>query len=854
MTTTLDPKIQDMRLKRLFIEPRMPEALEPLRKLADNLWWSWNPEAVDLFRQIAGDTWESRQYNPVIVLDEMSAEKAKQLIEDKDFMRRMDAVCTAFNQYMSEKPNDMPLVGYFCMEYGLHISLKLYSGGLGVLAGDYLKQASDSNVRMIAVGLLYRHGYFQQEISMHGDQISHYPVQLFTKLPVQAVRNAQGDWLKIELDYPGRKVFAKIWRLHVGRIDLYLLDTDVEENAAEDRSLTDALYGGDNEYRLRQEILLGMGGYKALQMLGIQPEVYHLNEGHAAFLQLQRLTYLMNQERLSFPEAVEVVRSSGLFTTHTPVPAGHDNFPESYMKTYFGHFTPQIGLSWRDFMALGRLEPDNPFENFSMSHLAIALCQEVNGVSRLHGEVSRRMFANLFPAFHHQELHIGHVTNSVHYPTWAAKEWQELHRELLGDDFVSRQSDLALWSKMSQAHAGDIMRIRMALKERLLHYVKEKLKADLTRRGESPRAIFEVLHNVRSNALVIGFARRFATYKRAHLIFSNLDRLIALFKQADRPVILLYAGKAHPADQGGQELIRHIVNVSKRSDLAGKIIFLEDYNMEMAKLLVQGVDIWLNTPMRPKEASGTSGMKAAMNGVLNFSVLDGWWAEGYVNGGGWSLPQEAVYEDSNLQNELDAEMLYNILEEEIIPAYFERDETGIPVKWVNYIRKNFAEIAPQFTMKRMLDDYYEHYYRKLFHQSRKLRDNGYQEVSRLVTWKEKVRQRWEGIAVEAMNWYDTANHALPMGAPMTGRIVLNLNGLSPEEMEVELVIFKRISEKEIDIRLKEPLVFRQMEGHAAVFECQVAPAMAGVYEYGIRLVPRHELLPHRLDFPLAKWI
>lgn len=855
MTESLTQQINDMHLKRIYIESRLPEALAPLRELADNLWWSWDKEATDLFRRIAGDQWESLQYNPVAVLDEMNAQQAQQWVEDKAFMAQMKSVHKTFQAYLAEKPSQkLPLVAYFCMEYGLHISLKLYSGGLGVLAGDYLKEASDSNVNMVAVGLLYRHGYFQQEISMHGDQISHYPPQLFTKLPVQAVRDDKGEWVKIAVDYPGRTVFAKLWRLQVGRIDLYLLDTDIEGNSKEDRELTDALYGGDNEYRLRQEILLGIGGYKALKALGIEPEAYHLNEGHAAFVQLRRLYELMHSDRLGFNEAVEVVRASSLFTTHTPVPAGHDNFPESLMKIYFSDFVDRLGISWADFMALGRLDASNPFENFSMSHLAIRLSQEVNGVSRLHGEVSRKMFAELYPGYHHEELHIGYVTNSVHYPTWVAPEWYEVHKRLFGEGFLRRQSDPAMWSRISQAPDEEIMQIRTELKKRLLRHVKAKLQADLTRRGESPRFIFEALSHIRSSAMVIGFARRFATYKRAHLLFTNIERLVSLLQHTDRPVILLYAGKAHPADKGGQELIRHIVQLSRRPDLAGRIIFLEDYNMEMAKLLVQGVDIWLNTPMRPKEASGTSGMKAVMNGVLNFSVLDGWWAEGYVPGAGWALPLESTYKDQNLQNELDAETIYNLLEEEIIPAYFDRNEQGIPAQWVGYIRNNFAQIAPHFTMKRMLDDYYERFYGKLFERTRRMKASKYADAVRLTEWKARVEERWEGIQVQDMRLYDTDNFALPAGKAFTAEVAIDLNGLSAEDVGMELIFFKRIDEDELQIRLCKEMQLRKGAKGVAVFDCSVEPGMAGVYEYGIRIFPKNELLPHRQDLALTRWL
>ncbi|MCB0636614.1 MAG: alpha-glucan family phosphorylase, partial [Lewinella sp.] len=592
-----------------------------------------------------------------------------------------------------------------------------------VLAGDYLKEASDSNVNLVAIGLLYRHGYFQQALALNGDQIHNFPGQEFTKLPLLPVRDEQGEWIRISVELKGRTVWAKVWLLQVGRIKLYLLDTDLDENAWEDRTLTHQLYGGDNEHRLKQEILLGIGGVRALKALGMKPDLYHCNEGHAAFLGLERLRNYVQKEGLAYPEALEVVRASSLYTTHTPVPAGHDHYSEHLMQAYLYPYAHALGISWAEFLALGRVEPDNGAEDFNMSHLAIHLSQEVNGVSKLHGAVSQKMFSKLFPGYTPEELHIGYVTNSVHYPTWIAHDLHELYLKHFGKNFVKDQSNVKHWRKIHEVEDGDLMAVRRQLKKRLLTYVKATIKDNLTRRGENPRSIFSVLNNVREDALVIGFARRFATYKRAHLLFTNLDRLSEIVNDADKPVIFLFAGKAHPADGGGQDLIRQIIHISKQPQFVGKVIFLENYNMEMAKLLVQGVDIWLNTPTRPLEASGTSGMKAALNGVVNFSVLDGWWAEGYRPDAGWALSLERTYEDQTLQNELDAENIYNILETEIIPTYFDFNEAGYSPSWVHYVKQIIAEVAPHFTMKRMLDDYYDRFYNQLFDSIKALRKN-----------------------------------------------------------------------------------------------------------------------------------
>ncbi len=848
-------KDRGIKLKRIFIESELPEKLKPLEKLSQNIWWSWNHETIDLFRAIDAKQFIALKYNPRALLEDLSPERMQELMADKAFMKQLDAAERAFDAYMKEGPaKGGPKIAYFSMEYGIHTSLRLYSGGLGVLAGDYLKEASDLNIDLTAVGLLYRFGYFQQGISLSGDQINNYPLQEFTKLPMQPVRDENGEWLRISIGLGGRLVFAKVWELKVGRISLYLLDTDLDENSWEDRSLTHQLYGGDNEHRLKQEILLGMGGIKVLNALGVKANIYHCNEGHAAFLNLERLKNLIEEDGYTYPEALEVVRASSLFTTHTPVPAGHDYFHESLLKNYFMNLPGELGISWHDFMALGKINADDPNELFSMSHLAIRLSQEVNGVSKLHGTVSQEMFNVLYPGFNASELHIGYVTNSVHYPTWIAKEWHELYVKTFGAAFVKDQSNKDYWRKIHKVADKDIMAIRQQLKVRLLDYVKSKLQTDLTQRGENPRAVFEVLNSINSKALVFGFARRFATYKRAHLLFSNLERLASLLNNPERPVILLFAGKAHPADGGGQDLIRHIVSVSKRPEFAGKVIFLENYNMEMAKLLVQGVDVWLNTPTRPKEASGTSGMKAAMNGVMNFSVLDGWWAEGYRPDAGWSLPLERTFEDQNLQNELDAETIYNILEHDIIPTYYEQDENGVSEKWVHYIKQIIAEVAPDFTMKRMMDHYFERFYNKLFAQGQQLAKRSGKVAKELAKWKSHVTRNWDAIEVAQVSIPDTENYQLHLGDLFKASIQLNLHDLKADEVGLEVVFFKRVSEGQLEIRLTKEMKAKKTKGAIVEYTVEVDPQMAGVYEFGFRMFPKHELLAHRQDLNLVTWL
>ena len=848
-----DNKIQ---LKRIFIESTLPDALQPLKVLANNIWWSWNKEAIALFEYIDKAQYIDLRYNPVALLEQLSPKRAEQLVNDKDFLKRLQSVIKEFEAYMAATPEaGSPKIAYFSMEYGLHISLRLYSGGLGVLAGDYLKEASDDNSNMVAVGLLYRYGYFEQAISLHGDQINNFPPQKFTKLPIQPVRDEQGEWVKISIGLKGRMVYAKVWELKVGRISLYLLDTDIDENEWHDRSLTHQLYGGDNEHRLRQEILLGIGGIRALRALGHDDaDIYHCNEGHAAFLNLERLKNYTQHEGMSYEMALETVRSSSLFTTHTPVPAGHDYFHENLLRDYLYSYAAELGIEWQRFVALGKIDPHNHEELFSMSHLAIRLSQEVNGVSELHGAVSQKMFKVLYPGYHPEELHLGFVTNSVHYPTWIAKEWNDLYLETFGNGFLRDQSNKEYWRKIHNVPATQIMDIRRTLKARLLDYVRETLQEDLTRRGENPRSIFELINAIKDNALVIGFARRFATYKRAHLLFTNLERLSSIVSNSDRPIIFLFAGKAHPADGGGQGLIKHIIDVSKRPEFRGKVIFLENYNMEMAKLLVQGVDIWLNTPTRPKEASGTSGMKAALNGVMNFSVLDGWWAEGYRPDAGWALPLERTYDNQDLQNELDAESIYNILEFDILPTYYEQDENGISEKWVSYIRQIIAEVAPDFTMKRMLDHYYERFYHKLAQRGRALRADNYAGARQVAQWKQTMEQRWDRIELAQADTFDSDNRALQVGEHFYADLKLYLNGVAAGDIGVEVVFFSRVDEEVLKLQFKEELELKEVKDGVATYHCELDPKLAGVYEYGFRAFPKSGQLAHRQDLPLVKWL
>ena len=844
------------KLKRIFIEPKLPEGLAPLAELSQNIWWCWNHEATELFQSINPLQFVALQYNPVALLDELSIERAQELLADAEFMARLKRVHKSFRDYIDKAPAKTGAqIGYFCMEYGLHQSLRLYSGGLGVLAGDYLKEISDRNANFVAVGLLYRYGYFQQAISNSGEQLHNYEPVKFTQLPMQPVRDERGEWVKIHVNLSGRTVWAKVWILPVGRMPLYLLDTDIDDNIWEDRNITHQLYGGDNENRLRQEILLGIGGLRALQAMNIQPDLFHLNEGHAAFLGLERLRNYMKDNGLKYEEALEVVRSTQLFTTHTPVPAGHDTFPEVLLRDYLYEYTYALDMTWEAIVGLGRLNAQDPQELFNVSHLAIRTSQEINGVSRLHGEVSQRMFEEMNPDYNYAESNIGYVTNSIHFPTWVAREWLDFYEKNLGIEILENQTDKKLWHKIYQASDGEIMAIRRLLKKRLLDWVRKSLAEDLMRRGENPRNTFEIVNAIKDDALVFGFARRFATYKRATLLFSNEKRLAEIVNNPERPVIFLFAGKAHPADKGGQEFIRMVYNATKNPDFKGKVIFLENYSMEMAKLLVQGVDVWLNNPTRPKEASGTSGMKAVMNGVMNFSVLDGWWCEGYRPGAGWALPEKDTYPDQPaLQNELDAETIYNTLENDIVPGYFEQDKNGVSERWVSHIKKTIAEIAPEFVMGRMLQDYQTRFYSKLAKRSEQLKQKDYALAREMALWKTKIRRNWDTIELVDLQAPDTFNRSLPLGEKFEASAKLRLLELSAEDIGVEVVFYKRKSEKELEFLFVHEMDLKSEQENEVIFACSFVPRTAGVFEYGFRLFPKHALLPHRQDFGLVRWL
>lgn len=841
--------------KKLFVEPAIPDALKPLKEISSNLWWTWNYEAEELFSMIDEQLWEQHGNNPVSMLESLSFQQMQKLSKDKSFMKKLGGVHRKFRKYLSDKKKDQGgTIAYFSMEYGLHASIKSYSGGLGILAGDYLKEASDSNASLVAVGLLYRYGYFRQNISMHGDQIDSTVPQKFTHLPLIPVRDQHDEWVTVTLALPGRNLTAKAWKMEVGRVTLYLLDTDIEENTPEDRAVTYQLYGGDWQNRFRQEMLLGVGGIRLLEALGIQIDMYHLNEGHAAFVGLERMRGFVQREGLSFMQALEIVRASTLFTTHTPVPAGHDAFSEDILRTYIPHYAERLHLSWNEFMNLGRMRENDPGEKFSMSVLAARLSQEMNGVSRIHGEVSRKMFSEMYHGYFPGELHIGHITNGVHYYTWTARNWQRLYERTLGGDFEKDMVNPEHWKNIINAPDKMIWDERRKSKKAFIEFLRKKVDTDLRAREENPRLKIETLEAIDEKALYIGFARRFATYKRAHLLFSDIDRLRDIVSDEDRPVRFVFAGKAHPKDTPGQDLIKRIITISKTPGFIGKILFLDNYNMEVARHLISGVDVWLNTPMRPMEASGTSGQKAVLNGVLNFSVLDGWWAEGYRENAGWAIEEAKTYANQQFQDELDAESIYNMLEDEIIPTYFDHDKNGIPHKWVQFVKNNIAEIAPHYTMRRMFGDYTSKYYRTLLERISELKANNYRKAKDIAAWKRFMMDRWDDIEVVSTRIAGSAQKPLTLGDEFEAEIVLKIRDIDPENLGVELVFGQKAGGRMEDILFIRELKLVSHEAKVAVYRCSFAMNSSGIFDFAFRVFPKAAFLPHRQDFMLVKWL
>ncbi len=833
------------------VAPSLPPRLEPLRKIAYNLWWAWNHDAIELFRRLDSELWETSGHNPVLMLGSISQAKLEAAGRDEAFLAHVERVARDLENYLSSENSwfrrthgsaDGMLAAYFSAEFGLTECLSIFAGGLGVLAGDHLKSASDLGVPLVGVGLLYQQGYFKQYLNQAGWQQEAYEDNDFHTLPLEPLRRPEGGPLLVEVSLAGRPVFAQIWQAHVGRVPLFLLDTNIAENARpEDRDITDQLYGGDSEMRIKQEILLGIGGYRALETLGLEATVYHMNEGHSAFLALERVRRLMEQHGLSFAQARELASPSLVFTGHTPVEAGHDFFPPDLMDRYFSDYYPRLGLSRDEFLGLGRRNPFDPGESFCMTILALRLASFSNGVSKLHGQVGRRMWQGIWPGVPVDEVPIGHVTNGVHFRSWISYEMNQLYDRYLGPNWREEPADRALWQRAETIPAEELWRTHERRRERLVAFARRGLREQLRRRG-SPQAEIEAADEVLDpEALTIGFARRFATYKRATLLLRDVERLKRILNNPERPVQVIYAGKAHPRDGAGKELIRQIVELARRPEFRRRLVFLEDHDMSVARYLVQGCDVWLNTPLRPLEASGTSGMKAAANGALNVSTLDGWWDEAwneYNHRIGWAIGRGESYDNRDYQDQVEAEALYDLLESDVIPTFYERGRDRLPRRWIERMRTSISCLCHFFNTHRMVREYTERFYLVAHRTYLGLREQNAARARRLAAWLERVRAAWPQVRVEAL---ETRIPNLKVGQRALVRVQIHLGELSPEDVNVELYIGRLSADDEI----VDPVTARmeptgERSGNVWAFQTNLAPCChSGRHGYTVRVLPMH---------------
>jgi starch phosphorylase len=845
---------------RFSVQLSLPEPLRPLLEIAYNLWWTWNPEAARLFERAAPELWEKTRHNPILMMGYMTLDRFRALTADTEFMKDLATIHEQFKEYMShptwcERVHGQELettIAYFSTEFGLHECFPIYSGGLGVLSGDHLKSASDLGLPLVGVGLFYRHGYFSQYLSPDGWQMESYLPNDFFNMPARLVRTEQGKALLVPVPLPGREVFVQVWRVQVGRVPLYLLDADVEHNSLRDREITSYLYGGGVDTRIEQEIILGIGGIRTLDQLNIRPSVCHMNEGHSAFLALERIRQLVQSKGVPFEVAREVVTQTNVFTTHTPVPAGIDKFPEDLMRTYFGEYVKELGISIEELMRLGKENPDAPGEMVNMAVLALRLSAFANGVSELHGRVSRRMWEKLWPNLPEEEVPIRHITNGIHTQSWFSTEFAALYNKYLGCDWLENPVDQEVWKKVDEIPDAELWECRNQLRKRLVDQARRRMKEQLTRRGAHPRDISLSGEVLNPDALTIGFARRFATYKRATLLFRDLDRLKRLVGNSDRPVQFVFAGKAHPRDNQGKELIRQIVQISRTPEFRHSIVFLPNYDIELARYMLQGVDVWLNTPRRPMEASGTSGMKGPVSGVLNFSVLDGWWCEGYDGRNGWAIGAGEEYQDHEYQDMVESQALYDILEKNIIPLYYDRDEENIPRSWIAAIKQNIKTICPVFNTNRMVEEYMVQYYLPAFRQHSLLMTDDFQEARATTEWKRKIKSAWNEIGVQSVE--PQLDGGMRIGDSLPVRVSLALGQLTPRDIAVEAYHGRLDEGGQVTHTQSDPLEFRHiLPSGLALYEGTISCETTGQRGLMVRVIPRRDGAPHKFYLGLIKW-
>lgn len=852
-----------MKVRKYMVSPSIPEKLIPLKEITKNFWWSWNQKAIALIRDIEIDKWDKRDHNPIRVIGETSETNFNRIVNDDAMMMQMNDVHEEFRMYMSQESwynmlNDEDKVqnckiAYFSFEYGLHESLPNYSGGLGILSGDHLKSASDLGLPLVAVGLLYRKGYFRQYLNTDGWQQEYDIENDFYNLALEMVLDENGEPSKIDVDFPGRKVYARIWKANVGRVILYYLDTNIDENREDDRDITSQLYGGNIEHRIKQEVLLGIGGIRALEKLGIRPTVYHMNEGHSAFLSLERMRILMDSCNLDKNTARQIVYSSSVFTTHTPVPAGNDVFSKDLIEKYFSEYVKSIGMNIPDFLKLGRINPTDESENFCMTVLALNFSARSNGVSKLHGHVSRSMWKGIWKDIPENDLPIGHVTNGIHIMSWISFEMQTLFDKYLGPRWRTKPLDYDVWERVERIPDAELWRTHERRKDRLIDFARTRVKTQLQHRGYSKAEVDYAEQILDPDALTIGFARRFATYKRGTLLFYDIERLKKILNNKERPVQILFAGKAHPQDNGGKELIRRITEIARMEEFRDKIVFLEDYDINVARYLVQGVDVWLNNPRRPLEASGTSGMKVPPNGGLNFSVLDGWWDEAYDGQNGYAIGNREEYADVNYQDEVESHTLYNMLEKEIIPLYFDRGRDGLPRKWISTMKWSMQTLCPKFSTNRMVADYLNIYYTNASRDYEKLVDKDFEKAKKLTEWKNNIHKHWKDVCIESIT-SDQPEKSLLVGKNVEIKMIANLAGISFEDVKVEIYYGKLdmkgniIEPKTIEMRHS-----RELDKGKHSFKGYLLCTESGQSGYTIRIYPYHEDLSYKFEMKLICW-
>ncbi|KAF0098922.1 MAG: starch phosphorylase [bacterium] len=840
------------------VNPRIPRRLSRLSELADNLWYAWDRPTRTLFARLHPGLWDAVNHNPKAFLKRVDEERLTEAAEDHIFLGNYNRVLSAFDTYMSEplrrdvplelKPGD--LIAYFCAEFGYHESFPIYSGGLGILAGDHCKAASDLRLPFIAVGLLYRQGYFSQRIDNDGNQIATYTDSEFDDLPVHPALTEEGHEIHIHIELPGRKVEVKVWEARIGHVRLCLLDTDLPGNRAEDRYITHQLYGGDKHTRIQQEIILGVGGIRALEQLGVKPTAYHINEGHAAFLVLERIRRKVSQG-LSFQAALEVVAANTVFTTHTPVPAGHDHFAEDMIWDYFSQCCNELSVSREEFMKLGGAGHG---QDFNMTKLALHGSRHHNGVSRVHGGVSSHILSDMWPQVRAEESPMDYITNGVHVASFLAQEWQELFDNKLGYEWRRRLTDIQFWDKIDSIPDHHFWSVHQALKAQMLHSVHHRVTLQHARNHGSEAHLERMLKHANPldpNVLTIGFARRFATYKRATLMFENMDWLRAIISDAERPVLFIFAGKAHPADTPGQELIRRIHEISRWPEFEGKLLMVEGYDLGLARRLVSGCDVWLNNPIYPLEASGTSGMKAAMNGVINLSLTDGWWDEGYDGSNGWAIKPAPEYFDDARRNRDDSRDLYEILQDQVIPMYYRRHELGFSTEWVRMAKRSITTLLPRFNATRMVTQYVNKFYGPASRQWRRYSENGFAAGQSVAAWKAKVSHAWGGVSLRRV---DEPVKRLGFGESMHLRVAAHLNGLAPEDVRVEILV-GRASKQGQDRDLQAlPMVPDGWAGKESLFSLELTPEMCGKLLYRVRVYPYHDMLTHPFETGLMVWL